>query len=59
MTTLTSAIQRMIDECLDHASELRKHPQDAEFARTLWVRASGSVSAREPRLSVKILTNRG
>jgi hypothetical protein len=28
---LTSAIQRMIDECLAHASELRKHPQDARF----------------------------
>ena len=28
---LTSAIQRMIDECLGHAFELRKHPQDARF----------------------------
>ena len=60
---LASAIQRMIGECLGHASELRKHPQDAPvwpgLARTLWVRASGDVSARQPRFSVKILTNRG
>jgi hypothetical protein len=28
---LASAIHRMIDECLGHASELRKHPQDAQF----------------------------
>lgn len=58
-----SAIQRMIDECLIHASELRKHPQDARFGsvwpRTLWVRASGGVSAGQLCFSVKILTNRG
>ena len=29
--SLTSAIQRMTDECLGHASELRKHPQGAWF----------------------------
>ena len=36
-----------------------KMPGLAGLARTLWVRASGGVSARQPRFSVKILTNRG
>jgi len=31
MHSLASAIQRMIDECLGYASELRKRPQDARF----------------------------
>ena len=29
--SLASAIQHMIDECLGHASELRKRPQDTRF----------------------------
>ena len=59
----TSAIQGMIDECLRHAPELRKHPQDARFglvwSAPFWVKASGGVSARQPRFSAKILTNPG
>jgi hypothetical protein len=32
-------------------------PRWPGLARTLWVRASGDVSARQPRFGVKILTN--
>jgi hypothetical protein len=36
-----------------------KVPVWSALSRTLWVWASGDVSARQPSLSVKILTNRG
>jgi hypothetical protein len=38
---------------------IRKMPGLPGLARTLWVQASGDVSARQRRFSVKILTNRG
>ena len=58
---LALTVQPMIDECLWRSSELLKHSHDAWFVRfaCTFAQVSGGVSARQPRLSVKILTDRG
>ena len=46
-------------EFSEHVAELPKHHQVVLGARTFWVRATSSVSGRQPWCTVKIVTNRG